>query len=39
MVIDKTDDDDNDYGYGSGKLNENVAPLPSLLFSAHILPP
>ena len=22
-----------------GKLNENVAPLPSLLFSAHILPP
>ena len=23
----------------SGKLNENVAPLPSLLFSAHILPP
>jgi hypothetical protein len=23
----------------SGKLNANVAPLPSLLFSAHILPP
>jgi hypothetical protein len=23
----------------SGKLNENIAPLPSLLFSAHILPP
>jgi hypothetical protein len=23
----------------AGRLNENVAPFPSLLFSAHILPP
>jgi hypothetical protein len=27
------------YLLATGKLNANVAPLPSALFSAHILPP
>jgi hypothetical protein len=29
----------NTYLFLIGKLNENVAPFPSLLFSAHSLPP
>ncbi len=34
-----TDHETNYEDVNSGKLNENIAPLPSLLFSAHILPP